>query len=118
MLNAQEIIAKGISGKRVGEIIKMSKQWTDEEKKSFLESGVIPERKENKFIVDENSVLRWMIEMESFLPQSSNSEKKRMLDNQCVLINGIKVSHDDTIPPLIESFVLFPENKIKRCTLL
>jgi hypothetical protein len=118
MLSAPEIIAKGFSGKRVGEIIKMSKNWTEDEKKSFLESGIVPERKENRFIVDENSVLRWMIEMETFLPPSSNSEKKRMLDNQCVMINGRKCSHDDTIPPLIESFVLFPENETKRCTLL
>lgn len=118
MLSANQIIEKGFSGKRVGEIIKMSKKWTLEETNRFLSSGIIPQPKENKFFIDENSVLRWMIEMEEFIPPMSNSEKRRLCDNGCVLINGRKVAHDDTIPPLIESFVLFPENENKRCTLL
>ena len=118
MLSAPEIIAKGISGKRVGEIIKMSKKWTEDEKKSFLESGIIPEIKEKRFVIDDNSVIRWLTEMSSFLPLSSNSEKIRLCDNGCIQINGKKVAADDTIPSKIDSLVFFPENDKKRCTLL
>jgi len=48
---------------------------------------------------------------------ASNSELKRWCQNKCVEINFELVKWDDPMPPFIKSFVLFPKNKKKRCTL-
>jgi len=48
---------------------------------------------------------------------ASNSELKRWFQASCVEINFELAKWDDPMPPFIKSFVLFPKNKKKRCTL-
>jgi len=47
----------------------------------------------------------------------SNSELKRWLQAKCVEINFEAAKWDEPMPPFIKSFVLFPKNPKRRCTL-
>ena len=49
---------------------------------------------------------------------ASNSELRRFLDQQALLINGVAVKAKDAVPEDINSVVLFPKSKKRRCTLL
>ena len=44
--------------------------------------------------------------------KASNSELKRWLKNQAVIVNGESVKWDEPMDFLIHSFVLFPKNPI------
>ena len=116
MLDAQTLIKMGFQGKRIGELIKLSKNWNQEQLKSFLETGQTPIF-EKTTIVD-GSVLQWMCEKSDFFPASSNSEKRRMLEQSSVIINGLSKSPDDLVPPIVHSLILFPGSKVKKCTML
>lgn len=116
MLDAQTLMKMGFQGKRIGELIKSSKTWNQEQLNFFLETGETPVFE--KTVVVDGSVLQWMIEKSEFFPSSSNSEKRRLLEQSGVIINGLTKSSDDLVPPIVHSLVLFPGSKVKKCTML
>lgn len=115
MLTAEQILKKGFSGAKVGELIKLSKTWNDAQIANFLQTGEKPVF--DKIAREEGTMWDWLCEMSSFFPASSNNEKRKWLEDGQVIVNGLVKKIDDLIPPKIESLVLFPKNKM-RCTLL
>ena len=105
-------MSHGIKGKRVGEILKLSKSWSEDEISTFLNLGLTPKRE--KVGISEGTVLHWFVNNPCVcgLLNSSISQKRRWLDEGAVVINGKKLKSEDKMPEL-ESLVFFPNgNKI------
>lgn len=70
-----------------------------------------------KFLIELNKLCSFQTTEGSKVGRASNSELKRWLQAKCVEINAETVKWDDPLPSPIKSFVLFPKNQKKRCTL-
>lgn len=110
MLSAQDILAAGYTGKRVGELIKWSKSWTKEEITQFLTDGTLPDYE--KVVVQPNSTLDWFVNNHcvSTLLNSSIAQKRRWLNEGAVIMNGQKVMADEKMVQLT-SLVFFPNGR-------
>lgn len=107
-LTPHQIIEHGFTGKKVGEIIKMSKGWTAEQIAHFIQTGEKPIFDKQDWAPKEGSVFEWFVENPcvNTLLQSSKSQKRRWLSDGAVLINGQKLWPDDPMPE-IRSLVFF-----------
>lgn len=122
MLTAQTIMDLGFQGKIVGQILKASKKWNEEQLVEFLFDKTIPP--ETPVIMVDGSVWQWicgplfenMFSIGSF-NIASKSEKRRWLEQKCVRINGAVANRDDLVPEIIESLVFFSGSK-KQITML
>ena len=71
-----------------------------------------------QFMITLNKLCTFQTNEGSKVGKVSNSELKRWLQAKCIEINLETVKWDDPLPDSIESFVLFPKNPRKRCTLV
>lgn len=117
MLTAQQLLDMGFTGKRVGEILKMSKNWGEDQLNHFLSGGEVPQ---THISMKTGTVWHWLSTdiFESFPSRetngiASNSEKRRWLDNGAVLINGQAAKPDDYMSSFrpIKSLVFFPNGR-------
>lgn len=113
-LTAQQVLSKGFSGKKVGEIIKWSKEWDEDQIQGFLSTGKIPDIKKDTAIKPW-TCLWWFINNPCVkdLLGSSNSQKRRWLEEGAVVINGQKLGPDDPFPgydddKIITQLIFFP----------
>ncbi len=124
MITVQNILEKGFTGKKVGEIIKESKSWNPAQIDTFLKSGLIPKKEFEK--VEKGSILDWICTSEIFETMcsiegshsiASKSERRRWIENGSLKINGIKVGINDFVPMKIDSLVFF-EGSSHQITML
>lgn len=115
-LTPQIIMSHGFTGKRVGEILKNSKGWSEAQLARFIEVGELPVFPKKDLEVKEWSVLQWFIENECVrnLFSSSNSQKRRWLEEGAVEINGAKLGPNDPFPHgELRSLVFFYGSKFQ-----
>ena len=119
MLSAQDVMKHGFSGKKVGEILKNSKTWSPEQIEHFKNTGEKPVFLKDDLSIKEDSVLEWMIENSCVKGMfSSNSERRRTLNDGHVEINGMKMKADDKFPfNNLKSLVFFKGTQ-KQCTMM
>lgn len=117
MLNAVQLLNIGFQGPQIGSLIKESKidGWTSEEIETFLTTKVKPLREKDDFSIKEDSVLEWFINNPCVkdLLGSSNSQKRRWLQEGAVLLNGKRADCDDEMPTNINELIFFPSSKLK-----
>lgn len=109
MLTAKILLEMNFSGKKVGEILKMSKEWTPAQLSEFLLNKKIPEIEFER--MESGSI--WEFLCTDFFPPASKSEKFRWLRDKAVIVNGIAFAPNDPVPDLITSLVLFPKSSLK-----
>lgn len=114
-ITPQFLIKMGFEGKRIGEIIKLSKTWSKEQIEEFLNTGKIARPESVKIV--EHSVWHWLCFnplFKNFL-SASNSEKRRWLEDKAVVINNENPEPDDLIIWFfpIKSLIFFPSAKNK-----
>jgi hypothetical protein len=114
MLTPQNILDKGFTGKKVGEILKESKTWNAAQVDTFLKHGIIPKKEFER--AEKGSILDWICNSEIFSTMcsiegshsvASNSERRRWVEKGSLKINGIKVGINDFVPMKIDSLVFF-----------
>lgn len=121
-MNAQDIMKKGFTGKKVGEILKQSKEWNEEEINSFLSNGTIPTRE--RVVMIPGSVWHWLCTNECFTGMfsrdntgiASNSEKRRWLESGNIRVNSEFPKPDDKLEPVWD-LVFFPGKRF-QCTMV
>lgn len=113
MLTAQIILSHGFKGNKVGEILKFSKTWNEEQIQHFIETGEKPVFEKKDHSIKEGSVLEWFINNDCVknLMGSSNTQKRQWLENGSVLINETKAKADDQFPDKLISLVFFKGSK-------
>jgi len=119
MLSAQDVMKHGFSGKKVGEILKNSKTWSPEQIEHFKNTGEKPVFLKDDLSIKEDSVLEWMIENSCVKGMfSSNSERRRTLNDGHVEINGMKMKADDKFPLNNLKSLVFFKGTQKQCTMM
>ena len=115
MISPKNLLDMGFKGEIIGNIIKESKKWTDDEIQHFLSTKEKPVKEHESFSAKEGSVLHWFINNPCVnnLLTSSNSQKRRWLNESAVVINGIAVKPEDEFPEELHSLVFFPKSKLK-----
>lgn len=114
MLTSQDIMSHGYTGKKVGEILKYSKTWTEDQVIKFRQTGVRPTFAKKDLSIKLDSVLSWFVNNEcvNTLKQSSITQKRQWLNDGAILINGIRVKPDDKFPwGKLNSLVFFNGSK-------
>lgn len=115
MITAQELLQAGWIGKDIGRILKDSKSWSDEDTENFRKTNKTPIKKSSDLALRYGSVLWWFITNPCVceLGGSSNSQKRRWLNEGAVHINGSSVKPDDDFPDTLISLVFFPKSNFK-----
>lgn len=121
MVTREELLALGVkAGPILGEIFKATKNCSSKEEALSIAISIRdgtwkkPER-QNK-IIDTNSVLHWLLSFK-FCPSTqqefpaSLTERRRMLDQCAVTINGQKLRADDIMPLDLNEIVFFKGSK-------
>lgn len=118
IMTSKELLEAGIKpGPLFGKALKCK---TIEEAKSLVELESKPKKKKKKTLdVPQGSVLEWLLSF-PFCPSSregdclgkaSNSEKRRWLDNNSIIINGKKVKATDPMPDFVWELIFFPNGR-------
>ena len=123
-MTAQDVMKWGFSGKSVGEILKQSKKWSNDEIQEFLQSGKKPECQKIEMIT--GSVWEWLCKhpcLQNLFSRdtgdikiASNGEKRRWLENKNVKLNGDFPSPDSLMPSKVTELIFFPGSKF-QCTI-
>lgn len=116
MITPKNLLDMGFKGEIIGNIIKESKKWSDDEIQHFLLTKEKPVKIHETLAIKEDSVLHWLINNPCVnnLLQSSNSQKRRWLSEGAVVINGKAAKSEDVFPTgNLQSLVFFPKSQLK-----
>lgn len=113
-LTPQILRSLGFQGKRIGELLKASANWSEEELNKFLVDKEIPKIKRE---FHPFSAFSWFLRMRDFFPFTSNSEIERLLREKAIVVNGEAIVPEAIMPNEIESLVFWP-NSLRKTTFL
>ncbi len=111
MLTVDELRKMGIEGKKIGPLIKLSKDWNPEEQDIFLKTGKLPEKE--SLSCKKGSVWDYLCNNPALAGWHSKSEKRRWLVDSAVVLNGLRPKPDDICPDEITELVFFPNSNNK-----
>lgn len=112
-LTPQDILKHGFTGSSVGQILKNSKTWTNDQIDHFKNTGEKPVFEKKDLSVKDGSVLEWFLNNPcvNTLFGSSKTQKRTWLDEGAVTINGKKANCDDVFPETLTELVFFKGSK-------